>query len=333
MGSSRFTPQSRRERNRQAAELALRSKPAEPPITPAEAAPDTTPSGVPIRPDLGPPAAGAQPVNQPGSGLGLIASIAVSALVFVLAIYAAGQPTPNRIPLLQTTNAIFWLVAIITVAGAGAAAQYAEHVAARGDSATRRETGESLHTAWIVPAVSTLAAVLLIATFHNAVLMVIGPLIAFLGNAGALLSRDLLDDAIETNRRGAVTLHTLVVHAVAFLAFSAVYLNKLPTPIAAPVIGIIGGLLALELLERIAAPVARRALYALLAGFVMLEATIALNWWRTHGWTGGAVLLVCFYLATGVLLAATQRSQMRTRDLIEYGLVSVLALAVLAFTA
>ena len=90
-----------------------------------------------------------------------------------------------------------------------------------------------LSTAWIVPVIATATAFLLVATFHNTSMIVAGPLIAFLGNAGALLSRDLLDDADDSAQRTATTIHALVIHAVAFLALSAVYLNKLPTPIAA----------------------------------------------------------------------------------------------------
>ena len=70
--------------------------------------PARTPNEAPIRPDLGPPAPGPQSAHQPGSGLGLVVSIAISAIVFVLAIYATGSPTTNPLPLAQTTNALFW---------------------------------------------------------------------------------------------------------------------------------------------------------------------------------------------------------------------------------
>jgi hypothetical protein len=65
----------------------------------------------------------------------------------------------------------------------------------------------------------------------------------------------------------------------------------------------------------------------------MAEATIALNWWPTYGWTGGAVLLVCYYVVAGVLLARTQRPALRTRDLVEFGTVGGTALLILALTA
>ncbi len=301
------------------------------PVAPEQAPQDAAGN---IRPDSGPPPPGAQPVQQPGSGLGLIVSIAVAAIVFVLAIYAAGRPTPNRIPLLQTTNTLFWIVAVIAVVGAGIGAEYAERSAARHITVVGRgRSPDAIPTAWIVPAVATFAGVILVATFHNAVMMVVGPLTAFLGSAGALLARDLLDDASESSLRLATTIHTLVVHAVAFMALSAIYLNKMATPLSALLVGIVGGLLTLETLERADARPEQRLLYAALGGFTLAEATVALLWWQTHGWTGGAVLLVCFYLAAGVLLASTQRSVIRLRDILEFGAVSLVALAILAITA
>ena len=312
---------------------ATRMDEAAPPGEPAESTP-TGGSRSGSRPDPGPPAAGVQAVDQPGSGLGLIVSLAVAALVFVLAIYATGDADDSRLPLLQTTTPLYWVVAAVAIVGAGAGAEYAERTASRAAAAVGRHRLEkTLATAWILPAVATVAAVLLVATYHNATMIVAGPLIAFLGNAGALLSRDLLDDAADSAQRTASTIHTLVIHAVAFLAFSAIYLNKMSTPFSALMVGVIGGLLTLETLERGASPGTTRLLYSLLAGGVMAQATIALNWWLTHGWTGGALLLVCFYLASGVLLARTQRAAIRTRDLIEFGAVSIVAFAVLAMTA
>lgn len=289
--------------------------------------------GVTIRPDLGPPGAGAQPVDQPGSGLGLIVAIAVSAVVFVLAIYASGSPSPNRYPAFQTTNILFWFIAALAIAGAGAGAQYAEITAARGSGVESRRGPDAYPTAWIVPAISTFAAILLVATFHNSVMMAVGPLVAFFGNAGALLARDLLDDSADASQRSATTVHSLVVHVVAFVAFSAIYLNKFPTPAAALLVGTVAVLLTLETLERALAPRTQRLVYAALGGFVLAETAITLNWWQTHGWVGGAVLLVAFYLASGILLAATQRNSTRTRDLFEYGLVGAVTIAILAITA
>jgi hypothetical protein len=286
----------------------------------------------PVRPDMGPPAPGPQSANQPGSGLGLVISVAVSAAVFVLAIYATGSPTSNPLPLAQTTNALFWIVGALATAAAGVGAEYADRTAAR--PVELSGPGQvKLRTAWIVPVISTATAIILVATFHNTTMIVAGPLIAFLGNAGALLSRDLLDDADDSAQRTATTIHALVIHAIAFLALSALYLNKLSSPTTALLVGIATSLLAVEAMDRAPADYARKIVFALLAGGSVAAAAVPLTWWLTHGWTGGAVLFVVFYCAVGVLQTGIARGGLRLRDGIEYGLIPLGALIILAMTA
>src|SRR5215203_6393629 len=223
------------------------------------------PNEAPIRPDLGPPAPGPQSANQPGSGLGLVISIAISAIIFVLAIYATGSPTTNPLPLAQTTNALFWSVAVVAAVAAGAGAMFADRSASRADL-SQHDATLRINTAWIVPVVSTAAAILLVATFHNTTMIVAGPLIAFLGSAGSLLSRDLLDDADDSAHRTATTIQALVIHSVAFLALSAIYLNKLPTPATALLAGGISALLAVEAFDRSLVDSGRKLILAILSG-------------------------------------------------------------------
>jgi len=286
-----------------------------------------------MRPGVGPgmgPGGGQQPVY----GRGIVISAVVAALLFGLAITANGDPTGSGVPLAQTTNLLYWGLAMIAIAVAGIGAQFAEQTAALAAAAVGHpRPATAMATAWTVPVVATFAAVMLVATYHNNTMLLLGPLIAFVGVAGALLSRDLLDDAGEATLRTATTIHTLIIHAAAFLALSVVYYNKLSLWVAAPLVGLIGGFLILEALERGGIGPQRRSFYALIGGAVMAEAALALNWWPTHSWTGGAVLLVCFYLAAGVLLARAQRTTLRTRDLIEFGLVGLIAFLVLAATA
>lgn len=274
---------------------------------------------------------GMEEVRPPIYGQGIVVSVIVAALVLVLAIIAAGDPTANRIPLAQTTGALFWILAGLTVVGAGFGAQFAERTAENAAAALGRGgTPSALPTAWAVPAVATFAAIFLVATYHSGRMLIIGPIIAFLGVAGALLSRDLLDDEADSTHRTATIIHATIIHVVAFLALSAIYLNKMSSWISAPLVGIVGGLLVLETLERGQSTVVRRLGYALLGGIALLEAMIALNWWPTHGWIGGALLLVCFYVAAGVLLARTQRAVLRMRDLLDFGVVGIIAFIVLA---
>ena len=73
-------------------------------------------------------------------------------------------------------------------------------------------------------------------------------------------------------------------------------------------------------------------LYAALGGGVIAAAVLPIDWWPTHGWTGGAALLVCFFAICGLLCSRLERGDVRERELIEYGLVSAAGLAILAIT-
>ena len=180
---------------------------------------------------------------------------------------------------------------------------------------------------------ATAAAIVLVATFHNPMMIIAGAVIAFLGNAGALLSRDLLDDADDAAQRSAATVHALVVHSVAFLALSALYLNKLPSPLMALLAGVIAALLAVEAFDRLLAPPGRKLVFALLTGGAVAAAVPPLMWWLTHGWTGGAVLFIVFYCAVGVTQVTLERGTFRARDALEYGLAPLAAFLLLAVTA
>lgn len=289
---------------------------------------------VPVNRTAHSPGATMEIVRQPTYGQGIVVSLVAAAALLVLAIMAIRDAENTGLPLTETTGPLFWGLAVLVAIGAAIGAEFSEVSAARAaESLGQRRKPSTVPTAWAVPLVATVGAILLVATHHNTVMLVAGPAIAFFGVAGALLSRDLLDDATEASTRTAATIHTFVIHVVAFLALSGVYLNKMSSWVSAPLVGIISGILILETLERGQATRVQRIFYAILGGAVMTEATIALNWWPTYGWTGGAVLLVCFYVVTGVLLARTQRTSIRTRDLVEFGAVGGTALLILALTA
>lgn len=280
------------------------------------------------------PGSSMQEIRQPTFGQGIVVSVGVALALLVLAISAIRDAESTGLPLTETTRPLYWGLAVLTVLAAGIGAQFAERTAARAAAAVGhpRDTGR-METAWAVPIVATIGAVMMVATYHNTTMLVAGPAIAFFGIAGALLSRDLLDDATESTQRTAMAIHTFVIDATAFLALSAVYLNKMSNWVSAPLVGIFSGVLILETLERGAIDKTTRVVFAVAGGFVMAQCTIMLNWWPTHGWTGGAVLLICFYLVASALLERTRRTFLRSRDLIEYGLVSLAGLIVLALTA
>lgn len=269
--------------------------------------------------------------RQPAYGQGVVISLLSAAALLLLAIIAIGEGDASDPPIFQQTDTLYWAIAAVVLVLTAGGAQYAERTAsAAADAFSTGRPSSGLATAWAVPFISVLAAIGLTATYHNRWMLLFGPLIAFLGTAGALLSRDLLDEADEESSRIASTIHTLVVHAVAFLAFSAIYLNKFETWIAAPLVGLVGGVLILETLERAGITPPTRVFYALIGGWILAQVMMALNWWPTWGWTGGAVLLAVFYAVAGLLLVRVQRLNVRKRDLMEYGAVAGTALLVLA---
>jgi uncharacterized membrane protein SirB2 len=272
--------------------------------------------------------------RQPAYGQGVVISLLTAGAVLLLAIIVIGDGDNTDPPILQRADRVFWIISAVVLLLAAGGSQFAERTAARAAEAVGHpRPATAMATAWAVPLVSVAAAIMLVATYHNRPMLVIGPLIAFTGTAGALLSRDLLDEADDQSNRVASVIHTLVVHGIAFLAFSAIYLNKLDTWLSAPLTGLIGGILILETLERGGIAPPQRIFYAVIGGVVLGQVTVALNWWPSYGWTGGAVLLVIFYIAAGLFLVRAQRSRVRARDLIEFGGIGGLFLLLLAFLA
>jgi len=64
---------------------------------------------------------------------------------------------------------------------------------------------------------------------------------------------------------------------------------------------------------------------------ILGEITWALNYWPLTGWTGGAILLIAFYLIAGLILAQV-RAGLRRRDILEYGSIAAVAFAIVALS-
>lgn len=271
--------------------------------------------------------------RQPVYGQGIVVSLIAAAFLLILSILAVRErETLTGTPATETTTPLFWGLAVLFTLLIGIGAQFSEISAGRSAAALGHPRRKREHpTAWIVPVAGMSAAILLVATLHSTVMFVAGPVIAFLGVGGSLLARDLLDDATETTLRTAATVHTLVIHFVAFLGLSAIYLNKMSLWVAIPLVAVFSFFLMLEHLERGKASMQQRVFYALLGTIVISIVTVFLNWWLTYGWVGGGVLAVAFYAIAGLLLVQTQNNEVRRRDLIEFLVVSAILLTILVF--
>jgi hypothetical protein len=117
-------------------------------------------------------------------------------------------------------------------------------------------------------------------------------------------------------------------YLLALVIYVLIYALKARSLLSATAVMLVSSLLALEFLRSAGQGFARTALYALIAGLSTAEIIWAMNYWRASGITGGLLLLLGFYVATGL---ANQQLQGRLtrRVVVEYGAVALVGLAVL----
>jgi hypothetical protein len=117
-------------------------------------------------------------------------------------------------------------------------------------------------------------------------------------------------------------------YLLAIVLFTLIYSAKARSLISATGVTFVSALLALEFLRSAGRGFGRTALYAAIAGLCTGEIIWAMNYWRISGLTGGLILLLGFYVATGL---ANQQLQGRLtrRMLVEYAAVAMLGLAIL----
>jgi hypothetical protein len=117
-------------------------------------------------------------------------------------------------------------------------------------------------------------------------------------------------------------------YLLALVLFVLIYSAKARSLVSATGVALVSMLMALEFLRSAGRGFTRTALYAAIAGLCTGEIVWAMNYWRISGLTGGLILLLGFYVTTGL---ANQQLQARLNRqvLVEYGLVALVGLAVL----
>jgi len=125
-------------------------------------------------------------------------------------------------------------------------------------------------------------------------------------------------------------LANLVLYLVVFLLFALIYQTKERSLFTATSIGLVSFVAALEILRPSqGSQVAGVRLPAVVA-LVVAEMTWALNYWPAGGLMGGALLLLCFYLFSGLFLAV-QEGGLDRRIVAEYGIVGVLGIVAISW--
>jgi hypothetical protein len=180
---------------------------------------------------------------------------------------------------------------------------------------------------WIAPGFAALALSLLLTRIPTwplwIVILVIGVIVI-----GVLVFAEYV--SLSPNARGYATARlvlTGVSYAIAFVLFTHLYSARERSIISATLTSLVATGLALDLMAPHIIGLRTAAVFSGIVGFVVGQATWALNYWNISNWSAGVLLLAVFYVLIGL---AQQYFQDRlTRGvLIEFAVVAVLALAV-----
>jgi hypothetical protein len=186
---------------------------------------------------------------------------------------------------------------------------------------------------WILPSFAIVAPFAFFRLF-SPVLGMAAAIIALAATGGLLMASLLgqhyaLDRRLEVRHVARLGLQTITL-MLAFSLFSAMYYSRLRFLYSGVLIAVIGALLAYALFQWTPP---RRGLLLLsgLVGLTLAEATWPLNYWAASFLLGGALLLVIFYVTTG-LLQSHLESTLSKRVFWEYGLLGggLLAAVVIA---
>ncbi len=119
-----------------------------------------------------------------------------------------------------------------------------------------------------------------------------------------------------------------IAYAVAFALFVIVYETRSRSLITVTATLMISFALALDLLWNSSANAGRTATLAGAVALIMGECNWAMNYWQISSWSGGIVLLLIFYVMTGIATLHLQ-GRLNRRVLIEFAVVAIVGLLVL----
>lgn len=241
---------------------------------------------------------------------------------------------PGLVPIWDPDGRGYWLAGMALVLVVGTIYQWVDQEleALPGGVAEQPSmNGSGPVVRWVLPSMTVLSVVLFLGVYRGTTAIAAGALIAFGGLLAGTVSRHLMTESAEGVRERARLVYTLVVHGVAFLALAMIYINKVRSLFSASAVLVVSVLLLIALTEGEDELFNRRLVYALVGGIMLGEVTWGLNYWQAAGWTGGAVLLIFFYLYGGLILTHLRRS-VDFRDVAEYGSVALIAFAIVVYS-
>lgn len=120
---------------------------------------------------------------------------------------------------------------------------------------------------------------------------------------------------------------TGLAYATALVLFTAIYAAKERALVSATLSSAVAGALALRLLWMHSRQLPRALLYAAIVGIGVGECVWALGYGRATPLAAGLLLLLLFYIGTGLSQSAIEKTFSR-RTLVEFGIVAAIALVI-----
>lgn len=206
---------------------------------------------------------------------------------------------------------------------AGLAAMGARYILAAHPDAHRLP--RPLYFSWVLPGLLGGMAAYLVELAPTAVVWGGGLLLAMLLIGLAVAA----EFAALSPRHPAATRARLGLNVLAYLLalvfFYLIYRTRARSLVTATEVTLVAFLLALDLLGVAETRAAQVVLYSAVIGLVVGEATWALNYWRLDNWTASLLLLLFFYLATGIAQQYLL-DRLKPAVLLEFGLVTAIVL-------
>jgi hypothetical protein len=189
-------------------------------------------------------------------------------------------------------------------------------------------------TLGILPGLLTLAAGLAVVYLWgiDPLLLRAVPLLGALSCALAIVAQNYEVLQGDDSHGWPRALCAVLTYLAAFVLFTAIYQSRERGLITATAASIVSGLLSIVLLRATAEPRARILLFALVIGLCSGEVMWMLNYWVVIPITGGAVLLVFFYVFVGVADGVLSR-ELNRRLLLEYMIVGLVGFLLTLSTA
>jgi hypothetical protein len=120
----------------------------------------------------------------------------------------------------------------------------------------------------------------------------------------------------------------VIAYTLAFVLFILIYQTRGRSLITATAMLVISFALALDLLWYAGNKLGQTFLLAAAVGLVLGEASWAMNYWQVSAWSGGMLLMLIFYVMTGIASQHLQ-GKLSRQVLFEFVVVAVVGIAVL----